>query len=705
MKLNSFSFKASYNKAEDNIAEEFYLPCMRSSTQYDRISGYFGSTIYIIAWSALKEFISSGGKMRIVCSPYISKEDEEALSEGYTARNNEIIALSMQKEIETMFSNESLAVPYKLLAYLVFKNIIDLKIAVPSKYSEAEIKRLFHDKVGIFEDKVGNVVGFRGSMNETFMGLYSDGNIESIDVFPNWEDNRDKMRVSQAKNYFNRLWENQLNGVAVYSFPEAALNILQKQAKSVNWQELLDEIQVIEEKSIKWKPNSRLGDRIPRSHQVNALDAWLVNGRRGIFEHATGSGKTFTAICAIRKALDLGDVVMVLVPSRDLLVQWQKELQDTLLDLSIKYLYCGDGNIEWKKAGFLRSWTIPTHNQFKIIIATMDTACQPSFLQNINQSEKLFIVADEVHRLGSNKRRKIFQINSGARLGLSATPRRYGDPDGTKSIFNYFGNIIPPPFTLEDAINQGVLTKYFYYPQTLSLSQSEQVEWNIVSDEINRFIARSNMDDKDILSNENLRKLLIKRARIVKNAYGKIQLAMQVLAENYKAGQRWIIYCDNREQLRIVLNNAIVAGIDAYEYYSGMPGDRDNTLNYFELNGGVLVSIKCLDEGVDIPSTTHALILASSQNPREFIQRRGRILRKSVNKHFAKLYDAITLPVILNEESDRSLSIIETELSRAIQFGKSAENPSCITYLKNIAVDFKIDYNILSEGGFEDDDE
>lgn len=149
----------------------------------------------------------------------------------------------------------------------------------------------------------------------------------------------------------------------------------------------------------------------------------------------------------------------------------------------------------------------------------------------------------------------------------------------------------------------------------------------------------------------------------------------------------------------------MAANFDAYEYYADMRGDRDVTLSYFSTNGGVLVSIKCLDEGVDIPSTTHALILASSQNPREFIQRRGRILRKAENKHFAHLYDAITIPHMATTENDRSLSIIAGELSRAIEFGCGAENPACITDLKNIAIDYKLDYNKLKDGGIEEDEE
>ena len=708
MTLDAYDFKTAYNKVENDIAEEFYLPCMRVASHYDRISGYFGSTIYIIAWDALREFISNQGKMRIICSPYISDEDQAAMDKGYSARNNEILASSIREEVELLFSSPTLSAPAQLLAFLISTNVVDVKIAVVGDTSNANVKRLFHDKVGVFSDRKGNSVGFRGSMNETYKGLSSDGNIESIDVFPNWVGDRDKSRVDDAQSMFDRLWINRVDGVTVYDFPSAVRDVLREKAKDGNWQKLLDEIKVIESASQKWKPDKRHGTKAPRPHQINALEAWLKNGRKGIFEHATGSGKTFTAICAIRDALERHETVLVLVPSRDLLTQWYTEIKESIVGLDIFYLLCGDGNNEWKQPGSLFSWTTPRKNQHKIVLATMDTACSSLFLQNIAQGEHLFLVADEMHRLGSPKRRQTLTITTGARLGLSATPNRYGDPTGTAALFEYFGGIVPPPFTLEDAIKSGVLTRYFYHPQKLSLTAIEQQAWNEISTEISKIIARSGLQ-KDrgfgTFSNPQLQRLLIKRARIVKNASGKVPLAIDTLKKHFRNGQKWIIYCDNIAQLKSVLTGAMAAGFDAYEYYAEMLGDRETTLSYFESNGGVLVSIKCLDEGVDIPSTTHALILASSQNPREFIQRRGRILRKAPNKHFAHLYDAITIPEISVSESDKSLSIIIGELSRAIQFGQNAENPACITDLKNIAIDFQIDYNSLKDGGIEDDEE
>lgn len=706
MSLNRFEFKASYNKADNNIAEEFYLPCMSSSVKYDRISGFFSSTIYIIAWKALKEFVQNGGKMRLVCSPYISDPDEAALSQGYSARNNQLLADSIKEEVEALFQSPALFAPAKLLAYLVAEGIIDVKIAVPGEHSDADARRMFHDKVGVFTDSLNHSVGFRGSMNETFKGLSSDGNIESIDVFPNWVDTRDKTRVENAQGFFDRLWQNLVNDVVVYPFPAAIKEVLKDKAKGANWEQLLDEVKVIENAATKWKPDKRPGGKIPRPHQTNALEAWVQNGRRGIFEHATGSGKTFTAMCAIRDAFDQNETVLILVPSRDLLAQWYKELQETLVGMPIYYLLCGDGNVEWRKTGVLRTWTSTGRGQHRIVLSTMDTASSPDFIHNVSTGDHLFLVADEVHRLGSPRRRQVLQLNTGARLGLSATPYRYGDPTGTQALFDYFGGIIPPPFTLDDAIKSGVLTRYFYHPQKLSLSDCEQDRWNEITEEIRKLIAKSGKreDTTDLMANPRLKRLLINRARIVKNAQGKIPLAIATLQTNYRKGQKWIVYCDNIAQLNAVLLKATKAGFDAYEYYADMAGDREMTLSYFEDNGGVLVSIKCLDEGVDIPSTTHALILASSQNPREFIQRRGRILRKSPGKHFAHLYDAITMPVMAEDENDNSLSIISAELSRAIQFGSGAENPACITDLKNIAVDFQIDFNSL-KGGIEDDDE
>lgn len=709
MELKGNDFRPDYNKNDHDIAKEFYLPAMRSSCQYDRISGYFGSTIYILAWSALQEFIDNGGRIRIICSPVISEADKEAMTEGYSALNDAIVKEALLKELEELFALDKLTKPARALACLVAEGIVDVKIAIPESGMEPDLERLFHDKVGIFTDKNENSVGFRGSMNETFQGLSDCGNLESIDVFPSWLDSRDSLRVKNAKDYFERLWNKTEPNVLVYDFPEAVEKKLVDKSNGYNWRALVKEISTSVSLAKRWAPNKRNTSKSPREHQLTALENWVSNNRRGIFEHATGSGKTFTAICAIRDALDRGKTVLVLVPSKELLRQWRSEIEENIRDIQIRYLMCGDGFNSWKSNNTLQLWTRPSATQHKITLAIMDTACTNQFVHSVVGGEHLLLIADEVHRVGSPARRNIMNINAGERLGLSATPIRYGDPVGTSAIFDYFGGIVPPVFSLEDAIKNDVLTKYYYHPLQVRLTSEEQEAWQTISREISRMIAILRKPGESIgniiASNPKLQMKLLARARIVKQASNKVTLALNVIKKYYKSGQKWIVYCDNQKQLGEVLSLLLHHGFDAYEYHSEMVGDRNETLNYFSKYGGILVSIRCLDEGVDIPSTTHALILASSKNPREFIQRRGRILRKYPGKHFAQLYDAIVIPDAPVDEEDSGSTIVMAELSRAIQFGEWAENPSCVADLRIIARKYGINYQDIKDGGLEDDDE
>lgn len=707
MTLSNYDFKSSYNRIDDDIAEEFYLPCMRSSVKYDRISGFYGSTVYIIAWKALKEFVNNKGEMRIICSPVLSDDDRKAMEEGEQAKQDEILENNLKKELQDMLDDENLKLPARLLACMIASGIIKLKICIVKNATHPSIKSMFHDKTGIFYDADGNAVGFRGSFNETFKGLSNDGNIESTDVFQSWDGGKEAIRVSDAIDLFSRIWDGDAGeNVKVYDIPNAIKEAIFQQASQSDLELLLDEIQTQISNEEKWKPS--LKGRTPRKHQVAALDNWIAAGRRGILKHATGSGKTFTAICAIKDSLVRGETIIVFVPSKELLYHWRKEIKTSIPDLDIFFLLCGDGNNSWRNLNELEKWTNKNNSVYKIVIAMMTTAASVDFISNVHGGEHLFIIADEVHRLGSRQRRNVFNIVSGPRLGLSATPERFGDPEGTNAIFEYFGGIIQPEYSLEDAIKGHVLTRYFYHPQQVYLSPSEQDEWNLVSAEISKLFARQATNDRTItdimLNNPRISQLLIKRARILKNAENKVALAINILKQHFKVGQRWIIYCDNQNQLKTIWKIAEAEGFDAFEYFSDMEGDRDETLKYFTRHGGVLISIKCLDEGVDIPSTTHALILASSKNPREFIQRRGRVLRLSPGKTFAHLYDAITLPNGKIEAFDKSNNIVTGELSRAIQFGTWAENPSCITDLKLISIDYGINYMDYVYGGTENDE-
>lgn len=706
-KLSDLDLKPSYHKGQDDIAEEFYLPCLKKSKAYDRAVGYFKSSIYTLAWPSLKSFVENGGKIRIICSPVLASEDREALTEGYEARSKSDIGDELKNEIEGMLDDPVLEKPTRVLASLVAMGVIDFKLAFVGPHTDPRHKRLFHDKLGIFregspEDENSNAVVFKGSMNETWSGLASDGNLESVDVFLSWGDQRDTKRVKSESEYFDDLWNNEYPSVEIQEFPEVANQVLISASDVDQWPELVDEINEEIKQAKKDSPDQGPNPRTPLSHQKQALEAWQAQDRQGILKHATGAGKTFTAICAIRDALKNGEIPVVFVPSNVLLEQWKEELTSTNQDLEPKLLVCGGGNNEWKKDALLRSWTRRGDDP-RIVLTTVHTARTSDFRRLVQDGDHLFFVADEVHRMGSEENQNILDLESGPRLGLSATPERFGDPDGTQALLDYFGGIVEPPFTLSDAIKSGRLTPYFYHVHTVRLTPGEQDDWNEETSEIGQLYAQAHSGDtpdENLL--ERIKHLQIQRARILKNARNKTGKAIDVIKENYEPGQRWLVYCEGLTQLNQVLQLLRDEGLNALEYHSKMEGDREQTLNYFEDNGGIVVSIKCLDEGVNIPNATHALILASSKNPREFVQRRGRVLRKAQNKYIAHVHDTVVMPYEIDSESPIT-SIIESELGRAIRFGEDAENPKAVSDLKSIAVEYGIDYEEVANEGIEID--
>lgn len=707
-RLRDHDFKRAYHKPEDDVAEGFYLPAVRASVTYDRAVGFFSSTIFLIAWPSLKEFVAAGGKMRLICSPILSEGDHEALREGYTERAEIEAGRAIAESFSDLMATEGLAKPAVVLASLVSAGVIDCKIAWVGNEAGGRPKRLFHDKVGILGDNFGDRVAFKGSMNETWPGLARDGNLESVDVFASWRDEGEGLRVVDEADYFEKVWEDEWPGITVRALPDTARNAIVSASDAGRWPEFVDEICLDLEQAARWSAESgKSGGRTPRPHQVAALEAWEARGRRGIFKHATGSGKTFTALCAIRNSLSRGEIPLVLVPSDLLLKQWDEELRSTFGDVGLQIMACGGGHAKWRDGARLRTWSRPGEGAPRAVLATIQTASSDEFRGLIVGGQHLFMIADEVHRLGATSASQLLTLETGPRLGLSATPERAGDPEGTALIMGYFEGIVPPPFGLEDAISAGALTPYAYNVHTVALHDDERADWIKATDEFRRLYARSMAggdDGSDSLS-ARLKLLLIRRARIVKGARAKVALAGRILANAYRSGQRWIVYCDDQDQLAEVKRSIAQSGVDdVYEYHSAMIGDRARTLEVFGERGGVVVSIRCLDEGVDIPSVTHALILASSKNPREFIQRRGRVLRRSPGKALAHLHDVIVAPE-LDDEDAMGGSILKGELARAIEFGGHAVNPGAVADLRRLAAAAGFDWSSLTENGFELDNE
>ena len=393
-----------------------------------------------------------------------------------------------------------------------------------------------------------------------------------------------------------------------------------------------------------------------------------------------------------------------MVPSRLLLDQWAEEIKDEIPDAAL--LLAGAGNQAWRTPQRLKGMTGPDQAYGgRIVLATMQTASMDDFQAEVIDGDHLLLVADEVHQIGSPRHSLIMTMNAGPRLGLSATPVRYGDPHGTAQIFNFFGDVVPPPITLSDAIDAGRLVSYEYSPHPLHLTADEADRWKSYTERISREVARQKPDDAGVRQiSDKVKILLIQRSRVAKKAATKVRLACVVLKEHFKKGQSWLVYCEDADQLTQVLSALRQEGMAPLEYHSKMEGDRAATMSWFRSFGGIMVSIRCLDEGVDIPDVSHAIILASSQNPRQFIQRRGRVLRRAPEKQVAVVHDAIVVPVSTDDEPEQS-SLLKSELVRAIEFANNAINKGAGAQLREIAISMGIDPDGLLDSGVEEDEE
>ena len=682
--LSTLPLDSHYRTGERDPVTGFYKPCLDASVTYDRAVGYFRSSIFAVIGQPFLDFARRGGKARFICSPSITEEDVKAIASGYLQRE-EAIERAITRDVDELLSDPASDQRAKLLATFIKFETLDIKVAIRNGGNG-----IYHEKIGIFADGNGHHVSFLGSANETWSAWHAEGNHESIEVFRSWLST-DEIRVQSHRKIFDLLWKGETPGVDTIEFPEAQRRkILSVAAPG------------LDDPTGDTPRPMNSGRRRLMPHQAKAIELWENAGRRGVFEHATGSGKTFTAIEAIKKHLATGEPALVLVPSQLLHEQWKREILEEIPDASV--LMAGSGHVKWKDRGRLRSQTSPGLGMNRVVIATMQTASTDAFINGLYQGEHLLIVADEIHQIGSPKNSIALTIKSGASLGLSATPIRYGDPEGTQRIFTRFGPVIPPAITLQDAIAAGRLVNYEYFPHAVHLSDEESELWKKLTKQISFELAKSKKKDNSTGLSDKAKMLLIQRSRIAKKARVKTGLATSVIKKEFNEGQSWLVYCEDSDQLNEMLLKLRAEGLRPLEYHSNMSGEKSDALNWFKKFGGVLVSIKCLDEGVDIPAVSHAFILASSQNPRQFIQRRGRVLRKSAEKNLAVIHDAIVVPIDPQSESEQ-ISLLKAELIRALEFANSALNKGAGADLRRIALEMGIDPSPEGEAAIEEDQE
>lgn len=701
--LDALLIQEEYRTGEHNLVDDFYKPCLAQASRYDRAVGYFRSSVFVLIGPDLVEFAKSGGIIRLVCSPSLTVEDSEAISAGYEKRK-EFLGNALLEDIEQILAVEALHKNTEALATLVAVGVIDIKVVFMPN-----LQGIYHEKVGIFSDDNGNCVGFKGSINETWSAWHIRGNYETIDVFCSWNGGRDRRQAERNRKYFESLWLGEVNNLEVYDFPKIAkerlLTLSLSSLDEIEANKLTDFTRVGCNSAEYESPSLLSNRRKPLPHQLAAIESWQMQGKQGILEHATGSGKTFTALTALKDHLCEGGVALVLVPDRLLHRQWAEEIRTEIDDVTI--LKAGDGHNRWKKNSRLRQFTQPGAGMGRrVVLATMATARTQDFIRGFCAGDHLMVIADEVHEIGSIENSKSLCIEAGVRLGLSATPRRYGDPAGTKRIFDYFGDVVEPVFTLVDAICQGRLVEYEYHPEPIRLTAEESEAWETATREISREFARSKRDDNGKPTpSARLQNMLIQRSRIAKKASAKIPYAIRTIKEHFREGESWLIYCEDQCQLKEIMTELKQSGCRPCEYHTGMRGDSDASLEWFKSFGGIMVSIRCLDQGVDIPKISHAIILASSQNPRQFIQRRGRVLRVCEGKYKAVIFDAVVVPLCLELEPGQ-FSLLKSELQRSIQFSNTAINKSGANKLITIAIELGIDpaeVGLVETYGIEED--
>lgn len=693
-KLSELSLRSSYRGSASKLLHEFYVPCLSEASEYRRAVGYFSSDILAAAARGLSAFIGHEGKMLLVASPKLEEEDIRAINEGYR-RKEEVVEESLCRTLRVDACPDPVRERLALLAWLISESRLEIKIAL---IKTASGFGLYHEKLGIFTDTSGDCVVFTGSANETVGGMVS--NFESVDVFRSWRS-ADEERVDSKRQAFRALWNDETENLIVMDFPDAARKrLLEHRPKS---KPLLEPDPADDDAASASGPDDDLGwgsPRIPdglelRGYQKDAISRWLEGDGKGIWRMATGTGKTITALSLVSVLHDnmnqngRGLACIVICPFKHLVEQWAEEARS----FGVFALRCFESRATWER--YLREGIEAVDNglsTFFMAITTNSTLQSPTFTAALKQAEptQLLIIGDEVHNLGAAKLREALPEKARYTLGLSATPERWFDAEGTQALLDYFGPVVYE-LGLAEAIGLGALCHYLYYPHFVEFTDEEFATYLALS---KRIAQLAGADPETAVGEQTsgglLEMLLFKRARLIASASGKLD-ALRSIMEPLRSSSHNLVYCgdgrvetarDDETERQInevvrILGRELAMSTNSYtaETYLSARSSLRRRFAAGELQN--LVAIRCLDEGVDIPETRRAIILASSTNPKQWIQRRGRVLRLSRGKTVAEIHDLLVIPEV-SMLSDQVYNIerrlVQRELERVLEFANLADN-------------------------------
>jgi DNA phosphorothioation system restriction enzyme len=680
------ALRISYRSGRDDLVRDFYVPCLERALMYRRAVGYFTSAGLAHAAQGVASLVARGGKMRLIASPYLEEGDVAALLKA-AEHPEEVLRVIISRqmgEIADYLVRERL----NALAWLIADGALEIRLALRLDHDGRPAQGLYHEKIGIFSDAEENHVAFAGSANETSGGLVD--NFESIKVFWSWDDPQG--RVAEEISNFEALWSNQTAGLRVLDFTRISQELLRKYQLSHRPKSIEEASPTYRVEVAPVAPGTIPADVVPREYQREAMRAWIAAGGKGIFAMATGAGKTLTSLYLACRLLEKREnrpmAIVVVCPYLNLARQWVREMGR----FGIAPVECYEGRSRWEME--LQSSYQKLSCQVTPVIGVVVT--NRTFLSTAFQAALKptmathFLIADEVHNLGAPRLKELLPQWIQLRLGLSATPERHHDAEGSQALRDYFG---PPVFEfgIADAIRQEVLVPYLYHPILISLTEPEATEYLELTEKILRMFPRG--DDEPIT--DALKILLIKRARLLAAAANKLPALEKILRAPKEPLERAIIYCGDGSvecpiteefdrQITVVtrlLGEQMGLRVRRFTC-SESAEDRDNiitALRQRDLNA--VVAIRCLDEGIDIPDVRIGFLLASSTNPRQFIQRRGRLLRRSdeTGKRRAVIYDFIVEPPDFGGRmSDDAFNLerrfFGRELARILEFCATAEN-------------------------------
>jgi superfamily II DNA or RNA helicase len=666
-----------------------------------RAVGFFSSTVLSEIADGIVALIRNGGKIQLVASPYLSDDDIAAIKKGYELRDAIIrqALLRELREAKDTFEEKRL----NLLANLIADGILDIKIAFTESSSTMG---MYHEKMGIVSDTECNTVAFSGSMNESQNAIKN--NYEIIDVWCSWKSDEQFAKVEAKISAFTSIWNNTEPNIHIVNFPELKQEIINryKRSRITDYTPSVFADRIMEDDSSEYTPVNRASipsDVSLHEYQIVAIDLWKCKDYKGIFDMATGTGKTFTGLGAVVRlceALNNNLAVIIVCPYQHLVEQWV----DDIVRFGIKPIigYSASSQKDWPKRleRAIRDMKLKIRGcEFFCFIctnATFSTAKVQVLLEKLRGNALLLV--DEAHNFGAERLSRLMLERYNYRLALSATIDRHNDEEGTRKLYDYFGDKCIE-YSLERAIEEGKLTRYKYYPVITTLNDEENRLYADLTIEMGKCLVKGK-DGKTKLS-EKGKKIALKRARLVAGIADKLSKLKEYM-QSYISDTHLLVYCgattvlqDNRD--RSDTNDDDLRQIDAVTNLLG--NDLNMKVSQFtskediaerevlkrEFAAGdnlqALIAIKCLDEGVNIPAIKTAFILASTSNPKEYIQRRGRVLRLYKGKEYAVIYDFIAMPRPLDEvhslteeQMKRELALIKNELARAEEFARIAMN-------------------------------